>query len=635
MAQQKVRDYAKLAKDIIQAVGGEENIMNATRCATRLRLTLKETPAGAADRVSALPAVITVVEKGGQFQVVIGTHVGEVYEIVAKELHLEEKQGEAVENKGSILNRVIASMSGCIAPFVYILAACGLLQGALIIATGFVPSFADTSTYAVLSFMSWTPFTFLPVMIAVAGSKHFKCNTFIAVLCCCALVNPDWTSLAGRIADGENLKFIIFNLAETTYTSTVLPPIILVCVLAYVERFFEKHLPALIKPVFVPLCCFLIMVPATLVIIGPITAMIAHGLSNAYTWFYDVIPPLCAFVTGVFWQCLVIFGVHWSFTPVNLADYEQYGRCAMQGFMAIAVCAQMGASLGVWFKSKNKDLKTTAFSAGLTGLFGITEPAIYGVTLRLKKPFICGCLCAGVGSLISTFFNTYYYVYAGLAGILTMPNAYNPENPTSIYGSAIGTVVAIIGAFVLVQIVGFDDPVEPVAAEGPSSDIKVETVMPKTVAAGNADMFCPLNGEIKALKEVNDPTFAEEILGKGVAVLPSEGKLYAPCDGEVISLFESKHAIGIMSNDGVELLIHIGLETVSLGGKYFDAKVKVNDTVKKGDLLITFDLDAIKKEGYDPITPVIVTNPDDFAEVVPDTLSGKAVIGTHLFTVRR
>ncbi len=285
----KVRDYEKLAGDIIAAVGGKDNISDAAHCATRLRLVLKDTPADANAKVSAMAGVITVVESGGQFQVVIGTHVTDVYNAAADMLHLEAGEGSSTSNKG-IAATVIGAISGCVSPIVYVLAACGLLQGALIIATALAPDVVENTTFQVLTYMSWTPFTYLPVLIALAGSKYFKVDTLLAVLCCCALVNPSWGEIAGRIAAGEPLTFMMLPLAETTYTSTVLPPIIVLALLVYVERFFKSHMPEVLQPIFVPLCSYLVMVPATLLVVGPITSGVAHGLSAAFQAFYTHLP---------------------------------------------------------------------------------------------------------------------------------------------------------------------------------------------------------------------------------------------------------------------------------------------------------------------------------------------------------
>lgn len=374
----KVRDYAKLARDIKDVIG-EENITSAAHCATRLRLVLKESPsAETTAQISSMPGVIQVMEKGGQYQIVIGTHAQDVYEEMAKLLHLDASQQPEV--KQGLLNRVIATMSAVFAPFVYILAAAGLVQGCLIIATTFAPAFADTGTYAVLSFISWTPFTFLPVLIAITASKHFNCNTFIAVWCCLALVNPDWTSMAARIAGGESIQFIIFNMAETTYTSTVLPPLFLVLVLSYLERFLNKVVPDIIKALAVPLIC--------------------------------------------------------------------------------AVIAQAAACFGVFLKSRSKDTKNVALSAGLTGIFGITEPAIYGVTLRLKKPFIAGCIGGAAGALVVALTGAKYYIYAGLPGLLTTVNTINASDPGSFTGEMIAVAVTIVVTIIMVQIIGCDEPGE-------------------------------------------------------------------------------------------------------------------------------------------------------------------------------
>ena len=454
----KVRDYAKLARDIKDAIG-EENITSAAHCATRLRLVLKESPsAEITAQISSMPGVIQVMENGGQYQIVIGTHAQDVYEEMAKLLHLDASQQPEV--KQGLLNRVIATMSAVFAPFVYILAAAGLVQGCLIIATTFAPAFADTGTYAVLSFISWTPFTFLPVLIAITASKHFNCNTFIAVWCCLALVNPDWTSMAARIAGGESIQFIIFNMAETTYTSTVLPPLFLVLVLSYLERFLNKVVPDIIKALAVPFICAVIMVPATILVIGPISDGLANAIAAGYNWLYNTVPALAGLIVGGFWQVIVIFGVHWGVTPMVMANFENYGFDTFQAFQTCAVIAQAAACFGVFLKSRSKDTKNVALSAGLTGIFGITEPAIYGVTLRLKKPFIAGCIGGAAGALVVALTGAKYYIYAGLPGLLTTVNTINASDPGSFTGEMIAVAVTIIVTIIMVQIIGCDEPGE-------------------------------------------------------------------------------------------------------------------------------------------------------------------------------
>lgn len=459
MAQVK-RDYPKLAKDIIREVGGKENIVNATRCATRLRLVLKETPERAKEKVQELTGVITVVENSGQFQVVIGTHVGEVYENVMKNLNLEAMSEEEVETKQPLLNRIIATMSAVFAPFIYILAAAGILQGILILINLFWPQFATTGTYEILSLISWTPFAFLPILIGITASKHFKCNTFIAVTCCAALINPTWVEIAKRITKGEVVNFLFFNLSGVTYGSSVLPPLFLVLVLSYLEHFLSKRIPEIMKALLVPFICMVIMVPLTILIIGPLTNGGAEAVAVGFNLLMEKAPLLGGILIGGLWEVFVIFGVHWGITPMVMANFSIYGYDAFQAFQTLAVIAQIGAAIGCFIKSKNSELKKVALSASVTGIFGITEPTLYGVTLRLKKPFICACVGGAISAAVMSFFNTVYYAYAGLPGILTIVNAINPNDTKGFIGMVIGSVLAIVVPMILVLVIGFDDPKE-------------------------------------------------------------------------------------------------------------------------------------------------------------------------------
>lgn len=459
MAQIK-RDYPKLAKDIIREVGGKENIVNATRCATRLRLVLKETPEGAKEKVQELTGVITVVENSGQFQVVIGTHVGEVYENVMKNLNLEAMSEEEVETKQPLLNRIIATMSAVFAPFIYILAAAGILQGILILINLFWPQFATTGTYEILSLISWTPFAFLPILIGITASKHFKCNTFIAVTCCAALINPTWVEIAKRITEGEVVNFLFFNLSGVTYGSSVLPPLFLVLVLSYLEHFLSKRIPEIMKALLVPFICMVIMIPLTILIIGPLTNGGAEAVAVGFNLLMEKAPLLGGILIGGLWEVFVIFGVHWGITPMVMANFSIYGYDAFQAFQTLAVIAQIGAAIGCFIKSKNSELKKVALSASVTGIFGITEPTLYGVTLRLKKPFICACVGGAISAAVMSFFNTVYYAYAGLPGILTIVNAINPNDTKGFIGMVIGSVLAIVVPMILVLVIGFDDPKE-------------------------------------------------------------------------------------------------------------------------------------------------------------------------------
>ena len=585
----------------------------------------------AKEKVSALAGVITVVENNGQFQVVIGTHVGEVYDSVAEALHLDASAQEAEQPKQGIVNSIIATMSAVFAPFVYILAAAGLLQGALILITMAAPAFAKTGTYEVLNFMSWTPFTFLPIFIAITASKHFKCNTYIAILCCCALVNQSWADIAARIADGDVVRFLGVKLSETTYTSTVLPPLILVWVLSYLEHFIEKKLPDAAKPLLTPLICFVIMVPATIMVIGPASAITANAIANGYNALVAFAPALAGAIIGGLWQVVVIFGVHWGITPVVLANFDMYGYDTFQAFQTIAVVAQVAATFGVFIKSRNKEFKGVALSAGITGIFGITEPTIYGVTLRLKKPFICGCAGGAIGAVVLSFFHSAYYAYAGLPGLLTIVNAINKDAPMSFIGEAAACVIASVITIVAIQIVGFDDPAGE-SGETEAAEIDTESASDdsqETAAVEAKEIESPLTGTIIPLSEVHDEVFASEMMGKGCAIIPEEGKVYAPFDGKVVGLLDSHHAVGMESTDGVEVLIHVGMDTVKLNGRCFTIHVEEGEQVKKGQLLLEFDIPGIKEAGYEVTTPVIITNSDEFHDVQMKA-EGQVTAGTQI-----
>ncbi len=620
-----VRNYPKLALQIMEQVGGEKNIFSAARCATRLRLVLRETPAGLKDKVAALPGVITVVESGGQFQVVIGAHVGEVYEALLENTNLSEDAASTQAPKQSVANRVIATMSAVFAPFVYILAGAGLLQGALIIIRMIWPAFKDSGTDQVFSFISWSPFTFLPIFITVTAAKHFKVNLFVALFCAAALVNPTWNGMAGQIADGETIRLFGIALSSTTYTSTVLPPLILVWFLSYLERFLKKFLKGSAENLLLPLISAIVMVPLTLLLLGPLSAATANGIASGYNSLVDVAPAVAAAIIGGFWQVAVIFGIHWGITPVVLSNFEQYGYDSFQAFQTAAVVAQVGAAFGVFLKSKSKTMRGVAGSAAITGIFGITEPTIYGVTLRLKRPFLLACIAGAVGAITISFFGSRYYAYAGLPGMLTVVNASSDSNPSSLIGMIVGSLIAFVGAAVLVYVVGFDDPVDPepeeeVSAEADeeleeSARIAYDTAMEaaeKAIVVGS-----PATGRTLAMASVPDPVFASGAMGKGVAIDPSVGKVFAPFDGTVVTVLPSKHAVGLISNDGVELLIHVGIDTVQLKGEHYTSHVAAKQQVKKGELLLEFDIAAIKAAGYSTVTPVIVTNSKKYSDVLP------------------
>ncbi|WP_430875231.1 glucose PTS transporter subunit IIA [Gilliamella sp. G0441] len=613
----KIRDYNKLAVDILNELGGEDNIVTVARCATRLRLVTQKTPENAKENIAKFPGVITVVEKGGQIQVVIGTNVDKVYNAFIQLIKTDNKVA-SVENK-NILNLIIATMSAVFAPFVYVLAASGILQGILILIKLAFPDFGTTGTYQVFNFISWAPFAFLPIFIAITASQHFRCNIYIAVACCAALLSPTWAELAALIKSGQEINLFGLALSETTYTSTVLPPLFLVWLLSYLERFLEPRLHSIIKPLLMPLICLVIMVPLTLLAIGPLTANAAHYIANGYNWIVNLAPSVAGGLIGAVWQVFVIFGVHWGITPVIIENINQYGQDSFQAFQTIAVIGQVGAALGFYIKTKNKDMKGVSLSAFVTGIFGITEPAIYGVNLRYKKPFIYGCVCAALGGIVAGFFTPYYYTYAALPGPLTIVNAINPEHPGSFIGVLIGSAIALFGPVLLIQILGTGETKS-------SSTEQIEDDTPK-VLVDEIKITSPMTGKALPLSEVPDPAFAQKLMGEGIAIEPTDNHVYAPDDAKITAVFErSKHAIGLTLNNGIELLIHCGIDTVNLKNNEFNYHVTLNQEVKKGDLLISFDPDAIRKAGYPLITPIIIVNSAEYQQI---TLTDKIDVTTQ------
>ncbi|MBR7017065.1 MAG: PTS glucose transporter subunit IIA [Lachnospiraceae bacterium] len=646
----KIRDYGKLAADIKNSIG-EQNIISATHCATRLRLFLREDPSDdITKKIEQMPGVIQVVKAGGQYQIVIGMHAKDVYEELSKIMTFSE---DTPDVKVGFFDKVIATIAGSMVPFLYVLAGGGLLQGVLIIIRLIIDQvlhmdsatvFDATGFGTLYNIISWTPFNFMPAFIAVSGSKHFKCNPFIALWCCCALINPGFTEMANGIAAGNPMKFLFIPMTATTYSGTVIPAIVMVAVLAVVEKKLNNILPEDFRALFLPVCCVIIMVPLTVLLIGPATTIVADAVAKGYQFLYNLVPWLANGIVAFFWQVFVIFGVHHSFTPVATSELATSGFTIFFGMAAIAVCAQAAACFGVWFKTKNSEMKRAAYSAGVTGLFGITEPAIYGVTLRLKKPFFCGAAAAAVGGIVASFFGTRYFKYPGMVGFSTIPCAIydktaqelceslgtaNPDFSRGIYGALIGTAIACVLAFVLVQIVGFEDPVEI----PPEDDAADDTAAAADEGLKDTTVCAPMNGRVIPLAEVPDEVFSSGMLGQGVAIDPSEGKLYAPFDGTVSSIFDTKHAFTLTNAAGAEMLIHMGIDTVQLGGKYFTPKVSEGAEVKKGDLLAEFDINAIRKE-YKMITPVLMTNAEDYAslDIIKD--SGDVKVGEPLYTAK-
>lgn len=601
-------DYHKTAMELLKELGGNDNITNVTHCATRLRFILKDESIVNKDKVAKIPGVITTVQAGGQFQVVIGNHVKDAYEHVIKMVTIDEEAAKGTGNKKvGIVSRIIDVISAIFAPFLYTLAACGILQGILGVLVALNAIDTAGGTYQILNFISWTAFTFLPVLIAVTASKKFGVNTFIALVIACALVCPDYIAMVNA---AKPVYFLGMKVQLLSYTSSVIPIILSIWIASYVQKFFDKYLPIVIRNLFTPMFTIAIMVPLTLLAFGPIGNTIGGAIGGIYNTLYNLSPIVAGLVVGGLWEVLVIFGVHWGITPVTVGNYANLGYDTFTGLQASAVFSQAGATFGVFLKTKNKDMKGVSASAAITGLFGITEPAIYGVNLRLKKPMICGCIAGAVGGAIGGAFHAVSWSY-NMPGIATLPAYFKAGHLTPFIGLVISIVVAFVLGALLTYIVGFEDE-----ADDETKEIETSNETTETNGEATSEFVAPATGNVIPVNQVKDEAFASEAMGKGVGIEPENGKVYAPFDGNVDAVFPTGHLVGLSDGNGAEVLIHIGVDTVKLEGKGFTTYVSQGDKVKKGDLLVEFDVELLKKEGYDTTVMFITTDTSKDVQVL-------------------
>lgn len=598
-----------LSKQIIQFVGGESNVVSLVHCATRLRFKLKDRSKANKEALEKTPGVITVVESAGQFQVVIGNNVDQVYAKIMKETSLESAENNHQDKEssgGGILSKAIDLISGIFSPLLGTFAGAGVLKGLLALfgALGWLDT--TTGTYMILNAAGDSIFYFLPLFLAFTAARKFQTNPFVAVSVAGALIYP---AILDAFNGGVEITFIGIPVVLMNYTSSVIPILLAVWVQSLLEKGLRSIIHESVRNIFVPLLLLVIVVPLTFLAFGPLGTMISNGLASGYTWIFDLSPLVAGVIAGAFWQVFVIFGVHWGFVPIMLNNLTTVGSDTMMPMLAAAVLAQAGAGLGVFLKTRNKDLKTLAGSSTLAGIFGITEPVIYGVTLKLKRPFIYACISGGIGGAIIGFGGGKGYEFA-MPGLLAIPS-YIGDGFTM---TLIGIAVAFLLAFLLVLVLGYpnsaDDQSTSQASKTDGSHTTTESKIEKEV------LVSPLQGSIMPLEQLPDEAFASGAMGKGVVINPTSGRLTSPVNGTVTTVFPTGHAIGLTSDEGVELLIHVGVNTVKLKGQYFEKQVKEGDRVKQGDLLLTFDVEGIRSAGFVVATPVIVTNSASYLDVL-------------------
>lgn len=514
-----------------------------------------------------------------------------------------ENQEDSKKFKLSDIFDIIASI---FVPLIPAIAGCGLLKGLLSLLTTFGLVDAASQTYAILNLVGDAGFYFLPILLAYTAAQKFKTSTYLAVVLAGVLLHP---SLQTLFTAEEGVKFLGLPVTVAKYASSVLPILLIVWVLSYVYRFFDKYIPKSIKIVIVPLCTLLVMAPIALIVLGPIGTILGDLLAKGILYLDGKASWLIPTIIGGTTPLLVMTGMHYSLFPGVFQQLATAGYQTITPGMLPSNLSQAAASFGVAVKTKNKELRELATSVGITALLGITEPALYGVTMKLKRPLLAVLIGGAVGGFVMGITGVQSFTPNG-ASLLQIGVYIGGDGFGNVIRALFATLVAFVVTFVLTIIFGFDDNTTESSSK---KDVKVKE-LDKTV---KYEIASPVNGQLINLKDVNDKTFSSEVLGKGVAILPSDGKIVSPVEGEITALFTTKHAIGITSKEGVELLIHIGIDTVELNGEGFKAFVKQNNHVKKGDLLVEFDLSYIKEKGYDPTTMLIVTNSKDYLDVFP------------------
>ncbi|MGM0900560.1 MAG: beta-glucoside-specific PTS transporter subunit IIABC [Bacillota bacterium] len=635
--------YEQLAKDIIENVGGKDNVSSVVHCITRLRFKLKDEAKANTDVIKNMEGVVTVMKSGGQYQVVIGNHVPDVYKAVL-DVGGFQGQGQVDDDGDKQKASLIDIISAIFTPILGVLAATGMIKGfnALFTTLGWLET--TSGTYQILNAIGDSLFYFFPIFLGYTAIKKFGGNPFIGMAIGASLVYPTLATLTtgepvSTLFTGtlfQSPVYITFLGAPVilmNYASSVIPVILAAYFGSRVEKGLKKIIPDVVKTFLVPFFTLLITVPITFLVIGPIATWAGSLLGQATLWMYNLSPIIAGLFVGGLWQVFVIFGLHWGLVPIAINNLSVYGADPVLATTIPASFAQIGAVLAVWIRTKQQKLKTLSIPAFISGIFGVTEPAIYGITLPLKKPFIMSCIAAGIGGGIIGFANSQLYMIGGL-GIFVIPAFISPD--AGLNFGFWGMIIAIIGAFILGFILTYLFGVRreketaennaPEKAPSPNQN-------PAGGNGGDGGISSPMKGEITPLASIKDKVFASGAIGRGVAIEPSEGKLFSPVSGTVSALLPSNHAVGIEADGGEKVLLHIGMDTVELGGKYFTAHISQGDRVEKGQLLIEFDIDGIKSAGYLLTTPVVVTNHDEYKEITT-TETGQVNPGDPLIQVK-
>ena len=603
----------ELADAIVKNVGGTENIESLIHCVTRLRFVLKDESRAQDKTIEDLDGVISVVKSGGQYQVVIGNKVGTIYDAImdkyqinSHDIDSEEKESTD-QKKQNLFNRFVHIIIEIVGPMIGVIATAGILKGFTALLTSIHVISNTSSTYTILYAISDAMFYFLPVLVGFSAAKHFKANQYIGAGLGLALCYP---TLVQAYSAGKSMSFFGIPVILANYTSSLFPVIFAVWLMAIAEKYLKKHVADSIKSIVVPFLAFLVGIIPTLIIAGPILTYISQLLSKIVLEIYNFAPIVAGAILGAFWQVIVIFGLHYAFIPVLMNNITTLHYDPINAILTVTVFAQMGGALGVWLKSKQNKTKNIAGAAAVSAFLGVTEPAIYGISLKFKRVFAMTFIGGGIGGAIMTLMNAKMYSF-GANGIFSGPLYINPKGiDNSLWAFIIADAVSLVVTTVLTYLFGYKDTINEDETDKDKSKAQTGIIL------NNQNIDSPLDGQIIALTDVNDQVFSSGAMGTGFAVIPNnDSKIYAPFNGSVVTVFETKHALGLISDKGVEMLIHMGINTVELKGKPFDIKVKTGDTVKKRQLLAEVDWQDIKDKKYDPTTMVVITNTMEYKQI--------------------
>ncbi|MDH5099978.1 beta-glucoside-specific PTS transporter subunit IIABC [Lactobacillus kefiranofaciens] len=625
------KNYDQLAKTIIQDVGGKDNVNSVIHCATRLRFKLKDEKKADDDALKDTDGVVTVVKAGGQYQVVIGNEVADVYDAVLKEGgfsgggQVPDDYGE--DDNSSFVDKAVALISGIFTDILAPLSAGGIIKG-LVVSVAAMGWLSKTSgAYQILYAIGDSIFYFLPIFLGVTSARRFHMNQFIGLAIGAVLTYPTMVALAssktvlGTLFSGtpfaSEIHTTFFGIPVVTmnYTSTVLPVIFTVWFASIIEHWAKKWIPTVVQMFLFPVVTMIIALPVAFIVIGPVMTWVGDAIGAVMQSVYNFSPIVAGLIVGALWQVLVIFGVHWGIVAVATADMSALGYDPILALTLMVCYAQVGVVLAIIKQTKDKKLKDTAIGAFFSGIFGVTEPAIYGVTLPRKTPFILSCIGGAISGAIIGGFHAVIYILPSM-GFFAIPAFVNPKggSMTPIIGVIIAGVVAFIVGFALQMLFG-KKSVDAEYNEKQSKKAEERAALNVTPQVATTSLVSPEDGVAMPLSEVKDDVFSSGAMGKGIAIEPSTGILHAPADGKIIMTFKTGHAIGMKTNDGAEVLMHIGMDTVNLQGKGFKTLVKKDQAVKAGDELVKFDIDAIKKAGYSVTTPIVITNSKDYEDI--------------------